>query len=247
MRTLTTISMQLWHSGKSSLMSCAAVAGLMIGTLNPAAADCPWIVQPHVDGKQRISNQTLVNIVFDGMDHQEQFFYGFTVADIALAWHLSSDDILTDIGPHGRSLNMMETHVGPAFEVSADSIEPHTVYLVAATAPVGELEAMAASIEPSRPFTVSDARTRGATDVSGPLPTRSLPGIEIRSSSIRDEFEHQLRPNDRSLGDDRDQVDSLRGIETTLAVTNNDLALGLEDASSIWHDVQICAYQVAMR
>jgi hypothetical protein len=59
---------------------------------------------------------------------------------------------------------------------------PLTVYLVVATASIPKLDAIAAAFEPSRPINVG-LRMRGASDTSGPLPHRSLPGVELHYAS----------------------------------------------------------------
>jgi len=236
------------HYAKTSAMACTLVAGLTMAMLGSARADCPWIVQPHFGGQEPVSDTTSVNIVFDGLADQPRFFYGFTVTDIDLAWDLSADGTLTDLGPHGRALDVMETTIGSAFEVDAESIEPHTVYLVAARSPVGELEKLDAAIEPSHPFNVSLARTRGASDFNGPLPARSLPGVEIRASKSEDEVRQWLTLVDQKLQLDQENADDLQDKTTTLAsndVVSTLTATGKED--DIRHDVQICAYEVAMR
>ncbi len=248
MRTLTTKKRQFWHDARTSAIACTLVACCVMATPGSARAACPWIVQPHSYGQDLASDTTLVNIVFDGLAGQKQFFYGFTVTDIGLAWDLSKDGTLTELGPNGRALDVTETNVGPAFEVHAESIEPHTVYLVAARSPVGELENLGAAIEPSQPFNVSFAKTRGASDFSGPLPARSLPGVEIRASKSRDEVSQWLTLVDQKLRLDQESPDNLPGSETKLAsneIVSTPKAPGKEDV--VRHDVQICAYQVAMR
>lgn len=250
MRTVTRRSIRFRDGRKTFLSAVAVAAGLMIGTLSPAAAACPWIVQTHFDSEHRASDKTLVNIVFDGLSGQEHYFYGFTVTDIDLAWDLSapSDGTMVDLGPHGRSLAVLETETGKAFELSSESIEPHTVYLVAASSPVGELEKIEAAIEPSLPFAVSYAHTRGATDVSGPLPTRSLPGIEIRSSKAPEVDRWLTELQERGLDSEPSSSDEERDLAADLPTEDGiELAMDLGDKGGIRHDVQICAYQVAMR
>lgn len=251
MRTLTTISIRSREDGRPIFSCVAMAASMMFGMMSAAEAACPWIVQTHFDDGHRTSEKTLVNIVFDGMDNREQHFYGFTVTHIDLAWDLSApgDGTMIDLGPHARALDILETVTGPAFEISPESIEPHTVYLVSARSPVGELDQLQAAIEPSTPFNVSYAKTRGATDVSGPMPTRSLPGIEIRASRKAHEVDQWLTTLEgRGLdGDARLAEDRQQSAETTLAANDIELAKKFEEEGDIRHDVQICAYQVAMR
>ena len=246
MRTLTSDPRRFWHWARTPAIAVALAAGFMTGAPGSAKAACPWIVQPHFDDQRPVSDTTLVNIVYDGMAKRPQFFYGFTVTDIDLAWDLSTDGTLTDLGPNGRPLDVMETTVGPAFEVDAESIEPHTVYLVAARSPVGELEDLGAAIEPSQPFHVS-FKTRGASDVSGPLPARSLPGVEIRASKSEDEVRQWLALVDQSLQADQDSGGEPRGDDMALADNSAGSTLKEIKGDDIRHDVQICAYQVAMR
>lgn len=247
MRTLTTISRRLWHRARAAIIGCTVTASFMMGLLGSAEAACPWIVQPYIDGEQRASEQTLVNIVLDGLAHQQQFFYGFTVTDIDLAWDLSASGTLIDLGPNGRALNVVDTVAGQIFEVDDNSIKPHTVYLAAARSPVAALEIIDAAIEPSRPFTVSYLKTRGATDVSGPLPTRSLPGVEIRASNSSDDISQWLTLHGQRLAGDPERDDGQQRSETTLAANGLDQAMGARGEDGIREDVQICAYQVAMR
>ena len=247
MRTLTTNQRRFLHRAKASGIAGILVAGFMTGLAGAAHADCPWIVQPHFDDQRPIADQTLVNIVFDGVADQPQFFYGFTVTDLGLAWDLSTDGTLTDLGPYGRSLDVMETTFGQAFEVHDESIEPHTVYLVAARSPVGELEELGAAIQPSQPFNVSFAKTRGASDVSGPLPRRSLPGVEIRASKSDDEIRQWLTLVDQKLKTEEDDSDHQQVLATMLGDDSPGSTQMTAKTHDIRHDVQICAYQVAMR
>lgn len=248
MRTLTTSSRRFWRKAGSGALACAMATGLIAANFGSAmAGDCPWIVQPHFDGQISASDATLVNIVFDGLVEKEQYFYGFTVTDIDLAWDLSAHGGLTDLGAHGRTLDVMETAIGSAFEVSDETLEPHTVYLVSARSPVGELDNLGAAIEPAQPFNISFFKTRGATDVSGPLPTRSLPGVEIRSSKLDADVRKWLTLLDQELKTDPDQEVEHRGFEPTLAANDAGSAVAAAEIDPIRHDVQICAYQVAMR
>ena len=142
-----------------------------------ASAACPWIVQPHAD-----SDSVAFDIVFDGPAESAQVFYGFTVADIDLAWRLNEDGELPDLAPDARPLLSRQSAEGSAiYSLAPDTIEPHTLYLVAASDAVDKLDAVDARFEPSRPVAVSYI-FRGASDMSGPLPHRSMPGVEIKSA-----------------------------------------------------------------
>jgi hypothetical protein len=187
-----------------ALAAASAVAG---GMASAAAAACPWIVQP-AGQNMAVSSEAppAFDIVFDGLEQSSKVFYGFTVASLDLAWQLANERVLPALAPNGRRLEVTLTPYGTtAYQLSPDSIQPHTIYLVAAGSLVRELEQIDARIEPARPLALSQLlpKTRGGTDWSGPLPHRSLPGFEIAGA------------NDQG-----------------------GLALA---------DLQICAYQVAMR
>jgi len=142
-----------------------------------ASAQCPWIVQPHAD-----SEAAAYDIVFDGPAESAQVFYGFTVANIDLAWRLNEDGDLPDLAPDARPLKSAQSVEGSAvYSLAPDTIEPHTLYLVAANDAIDKLDAVNARFEPSRPVAVSYI-FRGASDMSGPLPRRSMPGVEIKSA-----------------------------------------------------------------
>jgi hypothetical protein len=184
----------------------AAATALLGGTANVASAACPWIVQP--SGKSMAISEAppAFDIVFEGLEQNSKVFYGFTVASLDLAWKLAKEGVLPALAPGGRRLEATVTPLGTtAYQLSPDSIQPHTIYLVTAGSQVRELEQIDARIEPARPLALSQLlpKTRGGTDWSGPLPQRSLPGFEI-------------------------------------AGANDQAGLALAD-------VQICAYQVAMR
>jgi hypothetical protein len=191
-----------------------AAAGLIVGgTANLAVAACPWIVQPYAQSVPVSSETPTFDIVFDGLGQSSKVFYGFTVASLDLAWQLTSDGVLPALDPDGRRLELKAAADGTvAYRLAPDSIKPHTIYLVAADGVVQQLEQIDARIEPVRPMALSQLmpRTRGASDWSGPMPRRSLPGFEIAGVA-----------------------DSGRG------------AAGQVGAAVA--DVQICAYQVAMR
>jgi hypothetical protein len=163
----------------------AAATALVGGMAQVASAACPWIVQPS-DQNLAISSEAppAFDIVFDGLGQNSKVFYGFTVASLDLAWQLSNERVLPGLDPDGRRLEATPTpHGTTAYQLSPDSIQPHTIYLVAAESLVRELEQIEARIEPARPLALSQLlpKTRGGTDWSGPLPHRSLPGFEIAS------------------------------------------------------------------
>ena len=200
---------------RASRLACAvAAAGLIIaGTADLAAAACPWIVQPYAQTVAVSSETPTFDVVFDGLGESSKVFYGFTVASLDLAWQLANERMLPALDPGGRPLKAKTTPEGMvAYQLSPDSIQPHTIYLVAADGVVPQLEQIDARIEPARPMALSQLlpRTRGASDWSGPMPRRSLPGFEIAGVA-----------------------DSGRG------------AAGQVGAAVA--DVQICAYQMAMR
>jgi hypothetical protein len=165
------------------LAGAVAVAGLIVGgTANLAAAACPWIVQPYAQSVPVSSETPTFDIVFDGLGQSSKVFYGFTVASLDLAWQLTSDSVLPALDPDGRRLEMKATAEGAvAYQLSPDSIQPHTIYLVAADGVVEQLEEIDARIDPARPIALSQLmpRYRGGSDWSGPMPHRSLPGFEI--------------------------------------------------------------------
>jgi hypothetical protein len=165
----------------------AAATALVGGMSKVASAACPWIVQPSGQ-KMAISSEQppAFDIVFDGLEQNSKVFYGFTVASLDLAWQLANEHVLPALAPDGRRLEATVTPGGPtAYQLSPDSIQPHTIYLVAAGSLVRELEQIDARIEPARPLALSELlpKTRGGTDWSGPLPHRSLPGFEIAGAN----------------------------------------------------------------
>jgi len=189
-------------------LACSvAIAGLLVGsTAKLAVAACPWIVQPYAQSVPVSSETPTFDIVFDGLGQSSKVFYGFTVASLDLAWQLANERALPALTSNGRRLQAKTTPEGTiAYQLSPDSIQPHTIYLVAAGSLVRELEQIHARIEPARPLALSQLmpRTRGGSDWSGPLPHRSLPGFEIAGAS--------------------------------------------DQASAVVADLQICAYQVALR
>ena len=185
----------------------AGATVLVGGTAKVASAACPWIVQPFGSNLAISAKKPpTFDIVFDGLEQNSKVFYGFTVASLDLAWQLTNQRVLPALARSGRPLEPTVTPLGTtAYQLSPDSIEPHTIYLVAAGSLVRELEQIDARIEPARPLALSQLlpKTRGGTDWSGPLPHRSVPGFEI-------------------------------------AGANDQAGLALAE-------MQICAYQVAMR
>jgi hypothetical protein len=166
----------------------AAVAALLALLLpdGATAAGCPWIVQPHAQlASATADTEPGYDIVFDGLYQERLVFYGFTVADLDLAWRLTSPGDLPQLQEHGRALQANEQADGTAYKIAADTIQPHTIYLVAAPREIAQFEAIGARIEPDRPVAVS-MKTRGGSDMSGPLPHRSLPGVEVKAAAEQD-------------------------------------------------------------
>lgn len=252
MRTLTITLKRLGHSIKTFAMGCALAAMSMTGASGSTVAECYWIVQRHLDGAEAVLEQTLVHVVFDGLPGRKQFFYGFTVTDEDLAWDLTTYGTLTGLGQNGRALMALETKTGTAFALSPESIRPHAVYLVAAQAPVAELEAIDAAIEPSQPVSVGQAKTRGGTDFSGALPDRSLPGFELRALSQDPDVDRWLNLLERDMAADQEALEHGEEgdegkREPSLALKEADSVVEGRDKDGIRYDVQICAYQVTMR
>jgi hypothetical protein len=174
-------------AGRSRRALRSGAAGLALAWLagGPAlAGPCPWIVQP---SEALAAGEALpsYDIVFTG-PMGTSAFYGFTVDDHELAWQLSEAGRMPDLSVHGQALEAVELEDRVAYRPALKSVVPRTLYLVAASGVVSELERIDARIEPDRPVTVG-FRTRGATDMSGSLPHRSMPGIEIRSASADNE------------------------------------------------------------
>jgi hypothetical protein len=168
-------------------LAMATAAAVVAGMARPGSAACPWIVQPEAETvAAAASAKPAFDIVFDGLDQSSKIFYGFTVASLDLAWQLASEGALPPLKADARPLEPKITPTGAiAYRLAADTIQPSTIYLVAANRVVRELEQIDARIEPARPMAVSELmpqlrpRTRGGTDWSGPLPRRSVPGFEI--------------------------------------------------------------------
>lgn len=183
MRPMILKSTRIKHVGL-----CGLIAVLMAGinTIDLAAADedistCPWIVQPDEPLVGLGANNAAYEILFNGQT-TDAIFYGFTVADHKLARQLTNNDGIPDLRQNGRSLKTIEKEGIIAYQVSTDSILPRTIYLLTATKSMPQLERIDARIDPARPIAVG-LRTRGATDLNGPMPRRTVPGVEILASS----------------------------------------------------------------
>ena len=172
----------LKHQLKSTLRrfripaSAALFAGLMSG---PALASCPWIVQP---SEAIGGDMPDYEITFNGAPDRSWRYYAFTVTDHDLAWQLSSSDGLAALDDRGRPLKVIDQDDRLRYRADSASVMPLTIYLVVSTSTLPELDAITAAFEPSRPIAVG-LRMRGASDTSGPLPHRSLPGVEIHYAS----------------------------------------------------------------
>lgn len=159
-----------------SASAAALVAGLVSG---PALAGCPWIVQP----SEAISgDQPDYDITFNGAHDRTWRYYAFTVTDHDLAWELSSGSGITALDDRGRPLEVIDQDDRLRYRADNASVMPLTIYLVVSTSAMPELDAIDAAFEPSKPIAVG-LRMRGGSDTSGPLPHRSLPGVEIHYAS----------------------------------------------------------------
>lgn len=149
------------------------------------ATACPWIVQPEEPIFGLASDIATYEILFTGQisDH---IFYGFSVADHRLARQLTQLGKIPDMRDHGRALKRVDQEGIIAYQVTTDSIQPRTIYLLAASEPMPRLEQIEARIDPARPIAVG-LRTRGASDLNGPLPRRTVPGIEILASAASED------------------------------------------------------------
>lgn len=184
----------LTHRSKDTgrRLNIAAVAAVITGLIgSPALAGCPWIVQP---SKTIVGDVPDYEIMFNGKPDPSWTYYAFTVTDHVLAWELSSGSGLAALDDRGRPLQAIDDDGRARYRVDDASVVPLTLYLVISTAPLPELDAIAADFEPARPIAVG-LRVRGASDTSGPLPHRSLPGVEIRyanSEAAATEFDATL-------------------------------------------------------
>ncbi|MEM8949658.1 MAG: hypothetical protein AAGA21_18790 [Pseudomonadota bacterium] len=178
-------------------LKTASAAALLLGLVGgQALASCPWIVQPSdaIGG-----DQPDYDIAFNGAPDRSWRYYAFTVTDHDLAWQLSSGSGVTALDDRGRPLEVIDQDDRVRYRADSSSIMPLTIYLVVSTSTMPELEAINAAFEPSRPIAVG-LRVRGASDTSGPLPHRSLPGVEIHYASneptatelATDQLEYQL-------------------------------------------------------
>ncbi len=189
-----------------------AISGLIammtagIGVSNVQAEDenfssCPWIVQPDEPLVGLGADIATYEILFNGTT-SDAIFYGFTVTDHILARHLTNDGEIPALEEHGRPLEVIEREGIPVYQLSADSILPRTIYLLASAGPISRLEQIEARIDPARPIAVG-LRTRGASDLNGPMPRRMVPGIEILVSASRQDEEEKARAiNTASLDPD---------------------------------------------
>ena len=172
----------LMHLLQSALqrLKIPAAAVLITGLISePALANCPWIVQPsEAIGGDRPDYE----ITFNGAPDRSWRYYAFTVTDHDLAWQLSSGSGLAALDERGRPLEVIDRDDHLRYRADNASVMPLTIYLVVSTSSMPELDAITAAFEPSRPIAVG-LRMRGASDTSGPLPHRSLPGVEIHYAS----------------------------------------------------------------
>lgn len=171
-----------------SLLSLALATAMVTAsdTSQGAAGACPWIVLPTPATKAAAVAPPAYDIVFQGLGERTKVFYGFTVSSLDVAWELTNQQALPDLFLHGRRLEPAAEQTGATgYQLAEDSIEPHTIYLVAADTVVDKLEQIDARIEPAQPVAVSQLlpRTRGGSDLSGPLPHRSVPGVEIANTA----------------------------------------------------------------
>ena len=178
--------------GMMRLAQGGLVAALMAGGwgVQPLLADqhetaCPWIVQPEEPLFGLGAANATYEILFTGKSADENF-YGFTVSDHRLARELTNGGGLPDLEKNGRSLETVEQDGTIVYQVAADSILPRTIYLLAADMPIKPLERIDARIDPARPIAVG-LRTRGASDVTGPMPRRTVPGVEIVTAGAEPE------------------------------------------------------------
>lgn len=162
------------------------MAGIGLGDVAVADDDistCPWIVQPEEPAFGLAMDMTTYEILFTGQT-AETVFYGFSATDHSLAQQLTRGGEIPDLQQSGRALEMVERDRFTVYQVSAETIEPRMIYLVAAADPIPRLEQIDARIAPARPIAVG-LRTRGASDMSGPLPRRIFPGIDIMAAASK--------------------------------------------------------------
>lgn len=179
-----------------SLGALALGSSLVLGA--PAAADerdCPWIVQPgrHLAETAAVPDASFA-IRFDGVAFPLGTFYGFSVTDQEVAWRIaeSARDELPDFEGGALRLQPIESDAGRLYQVDPRTAPPETLFLVAAAAPVEQLEELGARIEPQRAIAVSQLATRGPSDISGPLPTPVVPGFLIAQASAEADPQLQI-------------------------------------------------------
>ena len=156
------------------------VAALASG---PLAAECRWLVQPYVS--EATLERPTFDILYDGLERR--VFYAFTVVSERLAERVGRGGNLSDLGVDVRPLVPLRTPLDhTVYRLDPASLEPGTVYLVAAAEPVPGLERAGARIVPERPLTVSQyvPRTRGGSDQSGALPRRSEATVVAEAEGI---------------------------------------------------------------
>lgn len=169
-------------SQKASPLFSAVLAVGMMAAVDVQARDleddtCPWVVQPNEPIVGLGSDTATYEIMFTGLEDRE-LLYGFTVTDHQLALQLTRKGELKDLAASAKPLTLIEREESFVYQLSSSSILPKTIYLAVAMATVDELEQIDARIEPPRPVSIG-MLTRGASDHTGPLPHRSVPGIEI--------------------------------------------------------------------
>ena len=167
----------------AALCGAIAVGVAAIGTAAAAPAECPWVVKPYSSETVALASKgdgrPAYEILFDG-DEQAQAFYAFSLAPSAAASGAA------DFAEAARRLEPVDTPIGPVYRLPEDAARPETIYLVAAEAPVDKLERIQARIEPAAPpIAVAALNFRGASNVTGQLPHRSVQGTQIASADLR--------------------------------------------------------------
>lgn len=171
-------------SRNGARIGLAAAVGFGLVVLGTAArAECPWLVRPHggVTMTSQKDIRSAYEITFDGPAHGIQSFYGFSVSSADLAWKLIGRNELPALDG-ALALETVPTAAGAnAYRVAPETLEPHVIYLVASSTPVDHLEQIRAQLEPPRAVAMTQLmpRTRGGSDLSGPLPHLSVQGYLI--------------------------------------------------------------------
>lgn len=164
-------------------VSVVVLASFMtIGGEHRAAAQdttCPWFVRANEPIVGLGSDTATYEIIFTGLDSND-ILYGFTVTDRQLASQLARGNRLPDLTKGMMPLHGIEKDSSLVYKLPSDSILPKTIYLAVASSRVDKLEQIDARIEPPRPVSIV---TRGGSDHTGPLPHRSVPGVELISMS----------------------------------------------------------------